>query len=121
MLVKLYRASMRYSLETRVPLLDYHIVEFAFNLHQDLKMKNGIMKYLMKEVLYDYVPKNLFDRPKWGFTILISKWLKTDLVYLLDKYTARNIIEKYNYVNYNNVKELKRQYLDGKDSRANRL
>jgi asparagine synthase (glutamine-hydrolysing) len=121
LLVKLDRASMRYSLETRIPLLDYRIVEFAYNLHQDLKMKNGTMKYLMKEVLYDYVPKHLFDRPKWGFTIPLGKWLKTDLIYLLDKYTDRKIIEKYNYVKYDNVKELKRQYLDGKDSRANRL
>ncbi|HYE75262.1 MAG TPA: asparagine synthase (glutamine-hydrolyzing), partial [Blastocatellia bacterium] len=69
LLVKVDRASMKYSLETRVPLLDYRIVEFALNVSPDLKLHNGTMKYLLKEVLYDYVPREMFDRPKWGFTI----------------------------------------------------
>jgi asparagine synthase (glutamine-hydrolysing) len=121
LLVKVDRASMQYGLETRVPLLDYRLVEFAFNLHPDLKIKSGTMKYLLKEVLYDHVPRKIFDRPKRGFSIPLIKWLKTDLKYLLDQYTAEDIINKYNVVNYAVVKKLKTQYLGGADYLFNRL
>ncbi|MBK8698251.1 MAG: asparagine synthase [Saprospiraceae bacterium] len=68
LLVKVDRASMQYSLETRVPLLDYRVVEFALNLSDALKMHpDGSMKYLLKKILYDYVPAPLLDRPKVGF------------------------------------------------------
>ena len=121
LLVKVDRASMQYSLETRVPLLDYRLVEFAYNLNDTLKIRNGTMKYLMKEVLYDYLPKDIFDRPKWGFSIPLAKWMKTDLKYLLDKYTAKEIIERYNVVNFNIVKSIKKQYEHGQDYLFNRL
>lgn len=121
LLVKVDRASMRYSLETRVPLLDHRLVEFAYNLDEQLKIKNGSMKYLLKQVLYDYVPKEIFDRPKWGFSIPLAKWLKTDLKYLLDKYTAEPIVQQYNVVNYEIVKKIKKQYLGGMDYLYNRL
>lgn len=121
LLVKVDRASMQYSLESRVPLLDYRLVEFAYNIAPDLKMKDGKMKYLLKEVLYDYVPKQIFDRPKWGFSIPLAKWLKTDLRYLLDKYTSEETIGKYNVVNFAVVKKLKEQYLSGTGYLFNRL
>jgi asparagine synthase (glutamine-hydrolysing) len=121
LLVKADRASMQYSLESRVPLLDYRLVEFAYNLGEKLKINNGTMKYLLKEVLYDYVPKEIFDRPKWGFSIPLAKWLKTDLKYLLDKFTSEEVIGKYNVVNYAIVKKLKAQYLNGTDYLFNRL
>jgi asparagine synthase (glutamine-hydrolysing) len=112
---------MHYSLESRVPLLDVRLVEMAYNLDEKLKVKNGSMKYLLKEVLYDYVPKQIFDRPKRGFSIPLVKWLKTDLKYLLDRYTSENIILKYNIVNADIVKEMKQQYLNGTDYLYNRL
>ena len=121
LLVKVDRASMHYSLETRVPLLDYRIMEFAFNLNSELKIKNKTMKYLLKEVLYDYVPKQIFDRPKQGFSIPLVKWLKTDLNYLLEKYTSREIIEQHNLLNYPVVEKLKKEYLGGVDYLFNRL
>ena len=121
LLAKVDRASMQYSLESRVPLLDYRLVEFAYNVAPELKMKDGTMKYLLKEVLYDYVPKEIFNRPKWGFSIPLAKWLKTDLKYLLDKYTSEEIISKYNVVNAAVVKKIKDQYLNGTDYLFNRL
>ena len=121
LLVKIDRASMQYSLETRVPLLDYRIVEFAFNLSQDLKIKNGSMKYLLKEILYDHLPKEIFERKKWGFSIPLVKWLKTDLKYLVDKYTSEEIILKYGILQYREVKKLREQYFNGKDYLFNRL
>jgi asparagine synthase (glutamine-hydrolysing) len=121
LLVKVDRASMQYSLESRVPLLDYRLVEFAYNLDPGLKMKNGTMKYLLKEVLYDHLPKHIFDRPKWGFSIPLVKWLKRDLKYLLDQYTSEEVVNKYSVVNYAVVKKLKEQYLGGTDYLFNRL
>lgn len=121
LLVKVDRASMQYSLESRVPLLDYRLVEFAYNLAPELKIKNGIKKYLLKEVLYDYVPKEIFDRPKWGFSIPLAKWLKTDLKYLLDKYTAEETISKYNVVHFAVVQKMKMKYLEGTEYLFNRL
>ena len=121
LLVKVDRATMQYSLESRVPLLDYRLVEFAYNVDAGLKIKDGTMKYLLKEVLYDYVPKEIFDRPKWGFSIPLAKWLKTDLKYLSDKYTAEEVIGKYNVVDFAFVKKLKEQYVSGTDYLFNRL
>jgi asparagine synthase (glutamine-hydrolysing) len=121
LLVKIDRASMQYSLESRVPLLDYRLVEFAYNLDEKLKIKNGSMKYLLKQVLYDYVPKEIFERAKWGFSIPLARWLKTDLKYLLDKYTSKEVINKYNLVNFSIVNDLKKKYLNGTDYLFNRL
>ncbi len=121
LLVKVDRASMQYSLESRVPLLDYRLVTFAYNLDEQLKVKNGCMKYLLKQVLYDYVPAKMFERPKWGFSIPLAKWLKTDLKYLLDRYTSADVINQYNIVNADYVSNLKKQYLNGTDYLYNRL
>lgn len=79
LLVKVDRASMRYGLETRVPLLDHRIVSFALNLHPNLKMRGGDSKYLLKKVLYKHVPAKLFDRPKWGFSIPLVHWMRGEL------------------------------------------
>jgi asparagine synthase (glutamine-hydrolysing) len=123
LLVKVDRASMQYSLETRVPLLDYRVVEFALNLSPALKItKRGVMKYLLKEVLYDYVPKPLLDRSKWGFSIPLVKWLKTDLKWMTDKYCSKEIVEQAGVVKYEKVKLLISKYESGKsDHLYNRI
>lgn len=116
LLVKVDRASMKYGLETRVPLLDYRIVEFALNLSSTLKInKNGTMKYLLKQVLYEYVPEKYFDRPKWGFSIPLVKWLKEDLKWLVDKYCSSEMIEKAGIVKYEPVKKMISLYQEGKN------
>jgi asparagine synthase (glutamine-hydrolysing) len=121
LMVKVDRASMRHSLESRTPLLDYRIVEFALNLDPKLKYKGGVAKYLLKQVLYDYVPASFFDRPKWGFSIPLGQWLKGDLRYLLDTYLSKECIQKFNVVNYDYVKQLKASFLGGKDYLYNRI
>lgn len=106
LLVKVDRSSMIHSLETRVPLLDHNIVEFALNLSPNLKVKNGISKYLLKEVLYDYVPAHLFNRPKWGFSIPLQKWLQKDLLYLIHDNLNSNEIDKYGILSKQEVNSL---------------
>lgn len=121
LLVKVDRASMKYSLETRVPLLDHRIVEFTLNLDEKLKVKNGETKHLLKQVLYDYVPKELFDRPKWGFSIPLENWLKNELTYLRERYLSEDIIGKWQIFNVDKVKELEKRYLAGEDYLYNKL
>lgn len=116
LLAKVDRASMHFSLETRVPYLDHRIIEFALNLSPALKYKKGVTKYLLKEILYQYVPAKFFDRPKQGFAIPLEKWLNKELLFLIEDFLSEKVIKKFNYVDYNYVKKLKEDFLKNKQS-----
>lgn len=78
-LTKVDRTSMRQSLEVRTPILDYTVTSFANTLPYRMKIRNGENKYILKKLLSRYIPREMWDRPKQGFSIPLADWLKYDL------------------------------------------
>ena len=78
-LAKVDRATMQVALEGREPFLDHKIIEFAMALPDNMKLRDGQTKWILRQILYKYVPKALIERPKMGFGIPLDKWLSTFL------------------------------------------
>jgi len=78
-LCKVDRATMKYSLEARCPIMDRDVMEYSFRMAHNLKYENGNKKRILKDIAYDYIPKELLDRPKVGFGVPLDKWLRGPL------------------------------------------
>lgn len=122
LLTKVDRASMHYSLECRVPLLDPGLVEFALSLPLQFKYSEKTWKRLLKKSLYHYLPPELFDRPKQGFSIPLSSWLKQELRYLSDTLLSGETLRQTGILNLNFVNRLKKDfYLQNQTYLYNRI
>lgn len=87
-LVKVDRAGMSTSLEGREPLLDHRLIEFVAQLPDHFKINGHNKKHLLKEIVHDYVPREMMDRPKMGFGVPVYKWLRNELKYYADEYMS---------------------------------
>jgi len=120
-LTKVDRASMAVSLEARVPLLDHRVVEFAAQLPDDLKRRGNVSKYLLREVLARYVPKELTDRPKMGFGVPLGAWLRGPLREWAGDLLAPSNIARYGLLNARPVEEIWQEHQRGHSDNSAKL
>jgi len=116
-LQKVDRASMRYSLEAREPFLDQRIIEYAAQLPDHFKYQKGNKKYILKEIAHRYIPAEMMDRPKMGFTIPVEKWLTNKLKPFADEFITERKIQEQNIFNPNTVMEMKHRFYKGRSGR----
>ncbi len=121
LLVKVDRASMYYGLECRSPLLDYRLVEYAFRLAPMLKKNRSETKVILRDILRDYLPDALINRPKRGFSVPLSRWMTGGLRDLVEAYTDSNLIKGAGFVDAEFTEKLKDKYFGGMDYLYNRI
>ena len=120
-LQKVDRASMTASLEGREPFLDHRIIEWAAQLPDHYKYYKGSKKYILKEIVHQYIPKELMDRPKMGFAVPIEKWLMHDLKEKVLYYLDDQKIEQENIFEVRAIQKLKTDFYSGKREYANKI
>lgn len=113
-MTKVDRATMRFSLEGREPFLDHKIIEWAAQLPDKFKYNNGIKKYILKEIVYKYLPKELMNRPKMGFAIPIEKWMRKELKTHVEEFLSSDRIKNQAIFNSSQIENLKTKFLNGK-------
>jgi asparagine synthase (glutamine-hydrolysing) len=113
-LTKVDRASMAVSLEARCPLLDHRVVDFAWTLPANLKIRDGQAKWILRQVLYRHVPPALVDRPKAGFSIPVGGWLKSSLRDWAEDLLDESKLRQAGYFNPKPIRDLWQDHLDGR-------
>jgi asparagine synthase (glutamine-hydrolysing) len=117
LLVKVDRASMSVGLEARAPMLDHGLVEFAWRLPKNLLMRDGQGKWLLRQVLNEYVPTRLVDRPKAGFGIPLARWLRSELRDWAEHLLDERSIREQGYLDPAPVRRMWEQHVSGKHDR----
>ena len=114
-LCKVDRASMKYSLEARCPILDTDVMEFSYRIPHEFKYAKGDKKHILKDIAYDYIPKELLERPKVGFGVPLDKWLRGPLKEQLLDYSSYDYLKKQGIFDAGYVSEMIRSYLQTGD------
>lgn len=120
-LVKVDRAAMSNSLETRVPMLDHRVVEFSARMPVHLKIRNGQGKWALRQLLYRHVPQSLVDRPKAGFMVPLAAWLRGPLRDWADTLLQESRMRQEGYFNVKEVQKTWQEHLTGRVDRSSKL
>lgn len=110
-LCKVDRASMKYSIESRCPILDVNVMEYSYRLPHSYKYANGVKKRILKDIAYDYIPKELLDRPKVGFGVPLDKWMRGSLKEQLTDMCSIEYLKKQGIFNAEYVHSFLHEYL----------
>jgi asparagine synthase (glutamine-hydrolysing) len=120
-LVKVDRAAMAVSLETRVPLLDHRVAELAWRLPMSMKVRDGRGKWALRQILYRHIPRDLVERPKAGFAIPVGQWLRDPLRGWAEDLLSERRLKEQGYLDVAVVTGLWREHCSGRRDWTSRL
>jgi asparagine synthase (glutamine-hydrolysing) len=120
-LTKVDRMSMAVSIEARVPLLDYHIVEFALNLPAHMKLRGARTKSILRQAVKNLVPQLVLEKPKEGFSIPMKHWLGTSLKPMMLDLLSKDALQKHGYFDHQVVARWIQEHLEGRVNHSHRL
>ena len=115
------RSAMAYSLEARSPLVDYRLVEMSQKIPFKYKYKNGEGKYILKDILYDYLPKEIFQRPKSGFTVPLKNWFRNELKDYVYETLSKENLETIDDINVEYVNKMIENHMNGSENNYHQL
>lgn len=117
-LCKVDRASMMYSLEARCPILDQRLIEYAMRLPHEFKYQSGNKKRILKDLAYEYVPRELLDRPKKGFSVPLDKWLRGPLKEQVLAVSSKDYLKRQDIFDADYIEKFLIKYMEKGDAGA---
>lgn len=120
-LTKVDRASMAISLETRLPLLSHELFEMSWRIPVSMKVRDNTSKWILRQVLYKYVPRNLIERPKMGFSVPVAQWLRSDLKTWADNLLGLIGTNGYEFLRKEPIISTWHEHLSGRRDHSQRL
>lgn len=112
---------MANSLETRVPLLDHRVVELAWRIPLDMKIRDGVGKWVLREVLYRHVPRQLIERPKKGFSIPIASWLRGPLREWAENLLSESRLRQEGFFHPEPIRQIWQYHVNGRADYSSKL